>query len=782
MKIGRLLVRMKRTRTIRAALQPAWQIEPMAQPSAGWRSTGDDPQFSCRSAAFPLRGGWYELSLEFESLDDKFSAPRLYFDYGRGLGESRSITLNFVRPSAKRHAGVVLLPRDVVALRLDPAIARCEFRMRRLRLRRLSRARAAFVMLRDSWSRRAALGGRVGWLGKGVGKVMSGGGKSAFATWLYSDYLDRGVEHQSYDHWLTLFDQTEVRPLEEAIAPGRRLLPLFSIVMPTYNTPERWLRRCLDTVIEQTYPRWELCIADDASTKSHVRSVLSEYAARDKRIQVVYRNERGHISAASNSALALARGDFAVLLDHDDELHPEALQHVAESILAHPQWKLIYSDEDKIDTQGRRFDPYFKPDWNIDLLRGHNCFSHLGVYGMDLIRDVGGFREGMEGSQDWDLVLRCAELLDAAQIGHVPRVLYHWRVLPGSTSMGVGQKNYAHVSGRRAIREHLQRRGISAEVLDIETMAGAFRVRYALPEPPPLVSIIIPTRDRVDLLKQCVDSILLKTTYPHYEIVIVDNQSTEQATLEYFARLANQPLVKIFRHDGPFNYSRINNQAVSECAGTMVCLLNNDIEVISPGWLDEMVGHAARTEIGAVGAMLYYPNDTIQHAGVVTGVQGVATHAYSGMQRGYAGYMGRALLVQSMSAVTAACLLVRRSVYEQVGGLDESFAVAFNDIDFCLRVGHAGYRNLWTPFAELYHHESASRGDEDTPEKRERFNGEIRLMMKRWAGVLENDPSYNPNLALYGEPYTLAFPPRERIVGTRMSSESARSLDRVARA
>ncbi|MEP7042441.1 MAG: glycosyltransferase family 2 protein [Dokdonella sp.] len=740
----------------------------MSAPPGAWLATGGDPQFACRTSAYPLRGGWYRLSLDFESLDDKISPPRLYFDFGQGLSEARSLTLNFVHPAAARHEGIVLLAQNVAGLRFDPAITRCEFRTRRMRLRRVSRARAAVAMVSDVWSRRTRWSARLGWLCGGLGKLLRQHGPSAFATWLYAAYMDRGVEQRSYDRWLTLFDQPQAASqahAASAVSPaaviGKRGAPLFSILLPTYNTPERWLRRCLDSVLQQTYPHWELCVADDASSRPQVRKVLEEYAARDPRIRVTLRSARGHISEASNSALELARGDYAALLDHDDELHPEALHSFAEAIAEHPRWKLIYSDEDKIDTQGRRFDPYFKPDWNIELLRGHNCFSHLGVYALDLLHAVGGFRKGLEGSQDWDLVLRCAERLDETQIGHVPRVLYHWRVLPGSTSMGVEQKNYAHVSGRRAIREHLERSGVTAEVLDIESMAGAFRVRYALPSPPPLVSIIIPTRDRLDLLRQCVDSILDRTTYPRYEIVIVDNQSAEQATLDYFAGLADQPLVKIVHHDGPFNYSRINNHAVSECSGSMVCLLNNDIEVITPEWLDELVGHAAQPEIGAVGAMLYYPNDTIQHAGVVTGIQGVASHAYCGMQRGYPGYMGRALLVQSMSAVTAACLLVRRAVFEQVGGLDESLAVAFNDIDFCLRIGRAGYRNLWTPFAELYHHESASRGDENTPEKQERFHSEIELMQKRWAGVLENDPSYNPNLAIYGEPYTLAFPPRE---------------------
>src|SRR5690606_9272676 len=339
---------------------------------------------------------------------------------------------------------------------------------------------------------------------------------------------------------------------------------------------------------------------------------------------------------------------------------------------------------------------------------------------------VGGFRKGFEGSQDHDLFLRCTERLPAPPIHHVPRVLYHWRAIEGSTALARDAKDYAADAGARAVAEHLERMHPGARV---EGLAhGHYRVRWPLPGSPPGVSLVIPTRDRVELLRTCVESILARTRYPDYEVLVVDNQSSEPATLDYLARIELDPRVRVLRYDAPFNYSAINNWAVGQCDGAVIGLVNNDIEVISPDWLAEMVSQAIRPGIGAVGAMLYYPNDTIQHAGVGLGIHGVASHLYVGMPRGYPGHGGRARVAQQLSAVTGACLVVARRAWEEVGGLDEALQVAFNDIDFCLRLGEAGYRNIWTPFAELYHHESASRGSEDSEEKQRRFAGEVELM------------------------------------------------------
>lgn len=739
-------------RGYRFALHPMNQLQRLPGEGGGWQASGNDPQFTCMADSYPLRVGWHLLVFELHEEQGRKLQPKLYFDFDQGVHEAWSLPLNFVRTEGRRHTAVVLLPRNVIRMRFDPSDAACTFQVGDFKLRPLTRVEAAWRMLHalQDDAAESSLGEllRESWR-----RLRKSNGRHEFASWLHKSYLRIGEEALTYQRWLERYDGHG-----GAVPTSSNLL--ISILLPVFNTPEIWLKQCLDSVLAQSYPYWELCIADDASTEPRVREILESYSRRDGRIKVTWRERNGHISVASNTALAMARGDYVALLDHDDELHAHALAVVAESLRQHPHWQLLYSDEDKIDAEGHRYDPYFKPDWNPDLLYGQNCVSHLGVYSKALMDEVGGFREGFEGSQDWDLVLRCMERLQPEQIGHIPKVLYHWRAVAGSTALGVSQKSYAHDAGLRALREHFARQGLASEVMEIDGLEGLFRIRHPLPEIAPRVSIIVPTRDRVDLLRQCIDSILARTTYPSYEVVIVDNQSKELETLEYFESLARNDCVRVVPHNQPFNYSRINNDAVRQCNSPLICLLNNDIEVISPDWLEELVSHALRPKVGAVGAMLYYPNDTIQHAGVVTGVHGVAAHLYCGMPRGHNGQMARARLTQSMSAVTGACLLIRRAVYLQVGGLDLSLPVAFNDIDFCLRLREQGYVNIWTPFAELYHHESATRGLEDTPEKRERFEHEVDFMRRRWAGKLEADPVYNPNLTMAGEPFMLAFPPR----------------------
>ncbi|MEQ1528582.1 MAG: glycosyltransferase family 2 protein [Methylococcales bacterium] len=532
--------------------------------------------------------------------------------------------------------------------------------------------------------------------------------------------------------------------------------PLISIVMPTYNANHEWLLKAIESVRKQIYPHWELCIADDASTDPAIRSILEKFVREDPRIKVVFRPQNGHISAASNSALKLVTGAWIALLDHDDLLADHALFWVADAINQHPDARMIYSDEDKIDELDRRFDPYFKCEWNVDLFYSHNLFSHLGVYSTELVNKVGGFREGLEGSQDYDLALRCIEHIKAEQIHHIPRVLYHWRVHSESTSHSSDAKPYAMLAGERALTEHFQRLKIKARS---ELINYGYRTHYALPKMPPLVSLIIPTRNGLELIWQCVESILSKTTYPYYEIIIVDNGSDDQATLQYFEKVQANKHVRVVRDDRPFNFSALNNLAVNLARGDVVGLLNNDLEVISPEWLSEMVGIALQPQVGAVGARLWYANDRLQHGGIILGLgdAGIAGHAHIEILKGHTGYFGRACLMQSFSAVTAACLVIRKSVYEEVGGLNEDdLQIAFNDVDFCLRVRAAGYRNVWTPFAELYHHESATRGSEDTPEKQARFSKELHYMKQQWQDILNNDPAYSPNLALSHGDFRLA--------------------------
>lgn len=580
---------------------------------------------------------------------------------------------------------------------------------------------------------------------------------------LWGDYcalFEEGVEIMPYPGWIREFDTLpdEVRAAMCAHAERFANKPLISIVMPVYNPNPAWLEEAIESVLTQIYPHWELCIADDLSSDAAIRPILARYAQLDQRIKLIFREQNGHISAASNSALALAQGEWIALLDHDDVLAEHALFWVVDAINRHPACRLIYSDEDKIDEVGVRSDPYFKCDWNPDLFYSQNMFSHLGVYHADLVREIGGFRTGLEGSQDYDLALRCIERIAPEQIQHIARVLYHWRIHADSTAHSSDAKPYAMVAGELAINEHLDRMGVNARA---ESLGYGCRVRYALPACLPLVSLIIPTRNNIKLLKLCVESILAKTTYPNYEILIVDNGSDDPATLQYLKKIALEPRIRVMLDDSPFNYSALNNAAVKLARGDIVGLLNSDVEVISPDWLSEMVSHALRPEVGAVGARLWYSDDTLQHAGVVLGVHGIAGHVHRFLPKGDTGYCGRASLIQSFSAVTGACLLIRKSIYEALGGLNETeLQVACNDVDFCLRVREAGYRNIWTPYAELYHHESASRGFDDTPEKLARSAKEISYMQQRWGDALLNDPAYSPNLSLDAEDFSLAWPPR----------------------
>ncbi len=580
--------------------------------------------------------------------------------------------------------------------------------------------------------------------GQGAGRGHAGAPSNDYTTWAQTfDTLTTSqrewirAQHKTWENW-----------------------PVISLLMPTYNTPPEYLTLAIESVRRQLYPKWELCIADDASPNPEVRQLLKDFEALDTRIRVVYRQTNGHICEASNSALDLVRTDWVALMDHDDELPVNALYEVAKTIVANPHAKMLYSDEDKIDGQGRRFDPHFKSDWNPELFFAQNYISHLGVYQTQMLKTIGGFRPGLEGSQDHDLLLRCLPHLEPTShsIVHIPKILYHWRAIPGSTAMSPSAKDYTNRARLQALNDYFAGLGVKALVQN-GLLDNTAKVDYPLPSPQPLVSLLIPTKDRLDLLKTCVDSILQKTTYSSFEIIILDNASVEPKTLAYFADIPHQdPRVRIVRDARPFNFSAINNLGVSQAKGAMIGLINNDIEVISPEWLTEMVRLAMQSDIGCVGAKLYYPSNKIQHAGVVLGILGVAGHSHKLASRHDDGYFGRLKLPQAMSAVTAACLLVRREVYDEVQGLDEeNLKVAFNDVDFCLKVRSAGYRNVWTPYAELYHHESVSRGLEDTPEKKARFEKEVLFMKSKWGETLLRDPYYNPNLTLEHEDFSLSW-------------------------
>lgn len=736
---------------LRERLRPTWSsddLNPVAQiDSHPWmsgvmRSTGEDPQFLLKGI---VPAGWYMVELEME-FPTRHLNPRFYIGTGKGFSEAQSYGF-LIRPRSIRKR--LLWFPDAGSLRFDPCDLAIDFRIVKFRLVRVSERFAKSRMYRKLTGSDVSVSGQTTTLA-----VLE-------KTWKkYCDALEPTNHVARYEDWLA-----EVEPL---MLPSKqtqgfesskwRYKPVFSIILPVWNTPHALLSECINSVLNQGYPYWELCIADDASTATHIRPLLESYAVRDKRIKIVFRQENGHISEASNSALELATGDFVVLLDHDDLLASHALYMTAKEVIAHPTVQIIYSDEDKLDSIGKRCDPHFKPDFSLDTLYSLNYISHLGVYSRELVKSAGGFRKSFDGSQDYDLLLRCvARVHDHNDIRHIPHVLYHWRMVEGSTAVGHHTKAYAGDAGAAALQEHLNELYDDVSVTPIAP--GRYRPRWPLPKNLPLVSLMIPTRDGYELLERCVSSILEKSTYSNFEILIIDNQSSCKRTLDYLKTIEQKTdgRVRSIIYDDEFNFSAINNFAAKHARGSVLGLLNNDIEIISSEWLEEMVSHALRPDIGCVGGMLYYSDDTIQHAGVVLGIGGVAGHSHKYVPRGSDGYVSRLNIIQNLSAVTAAAMLVRREIYMQVDGLNETdLKVAFNDVDFCMRVQRAGYRNLWTPFAEFYHFESATRGNDVDPGKRERFALEVEYMKKHWGSDYMPDPMYNQNLTRLREDFSLA--------------------------
>lgn len=559
-----------------------------------------------------------------------------------------------------------------------------------------------------------------------------------------------------YERWRSEYDyrRSDAQWMLASIAAMRER-PRFSILVPTYNTPEPYLCAMLDSVIAQIYPDWELCIADDASTEPHVREVLEEYAAREPRIRVTYRAVNGHISAATNSAMEMATGDFAVMLDHDDLISEDALFQNALRIIARPDVDMIYSDEDKIDGAGKRSSPFFKPDWSPDSFLSRMYTCHLAVYRLSLLKDVGGLRIGFEGSQDYDLVLRLTE--KTAKIEHIPRILYHWRIHSGSTTSGMAAKPYATDAAVRSLTEAIERRAEPGQVTPMPSAPGTYTIRYAITKPG-RVSVIVPTRDHGDDVDRCLRSLFEITRYDNFEVVLLDNGSTEFKSLEIFAEWARlEPLrLKVIRHDVPFNYSEINNVAAAHSSGEYLLFLNNDTEITHADWMTAMVEQAQRASIGAVGAKLLYSDGRLQHAGVVIGIGGVAGHSHRFSPGNAFGYFNQVCAVSNFSAVTAACLMMRREVFAEIGGFDERLAVAYNDVDLCLRILEKGYNIVYVPHAVLYHYESQSRGYDVTPDQVRRDKEEQAFMERRWSISRWRDVHYSPNLSLRTEDYAYA--------------------------
>lgn len=526
---------------------------------------------------------------------------------------------------------------------------------------------------------------------------------------------------------------------------------LISLIVPVYNIERRWLEATIESVRRQTYPHWQLCIADDGSSNQETLDYLRQQ--HDERIQILFLNTNHGIAVASNTALSLARGEFVGFLDHDDELAPDALQQVAH-IIIDSEPDLIYSDEEYIKTNGAHYSTHFKPDYSPDLLLSINYIGHFTVYRRSLLQKIGGLREGFDGAQDYDLLLRYLEQTD--RIVHIPKILYRWRRIPGSTANHFANKHYAWEAGCRAVADTLNHRGIAGTVL-LGKYPGTYRVRREIANSPK-ISIIIPFRDGAELLSRCLDSILNQTTYSFFEIIGISNQSHKSATFAIIEDYQQQDSrIRFLYYDRPFNFSAINNFAVKQAQGEHILLLNNDTEVIAPDWLQVLLEHSQRPEVGAVGAKLYYPNDTVQHAGIIIGIGGSAGHSHKCLDRNDPGYFNRLDVIQNVSAVTGACLMVKKALYQALGGLDEiNLPIAFNDVDFCLRLREQGYLNVFTPYCELYHHESRSRGFETTPDRKRRFQQECHYLRQRHMAIFtRSDPYYNPNLPLDRETFGL---------------------------
>lgn len=547
-------------------------------------------------------------------------------------------------------------------------------------------------------------------------------------------------------------------PKEDELAEQRKQTfpysPKISIVVPLYKTPSYFLDRMVGSVKAQTYGNWELCLSDGSGVDSPIADALNKLAEEDERIIIIPADEQRRIAENTNRAIEAASGEFIAFADHDDELAPNALFEVVQALNEKSDLDVIYTDEDKIDENSKNYtEPQLKPEFNRELLRTVNYICHLLVVRKTLLDRAGYLNSEFEGAQDYDLTLRLIEMTD--RIKRIPKILYHWRTHAGSTSEDPESKRYAFDAGRRAIQAHYDRCGIKAEVYDGE-YPGLYRTKF-IRDHDPLISILIPNKDHTDDLKRCVESLKNLSSYTNYEIIVIENNSEEEETFRYYDELkASDPKVNVVYYKGGFNFSKINNFGEQYANGEYLLLLNNDTEIIGNHCLEEMLGYCMLPDVGAVGARLYYNDDTIQHAGVVVGFGGCAGHCFVQQPRSSTGYCHRIICAQDYSAVTAACVMVDRKAYHEIGGMSEELAVAFNDIDMCLKLGQKGYKVVYNPYAELYHYESKSRGFENTPEKKARFNKEIDVFRQKWPDIFrDGDPYYNPNLTLKSQDFSL---------------------------
>lgn len=609
-----------------------------------------------------------------------------------------------------------------------------------------------------------------------MSRKQSAGGKIQWTRMLkkLSPYtIQKGFRYLKHygpkEFWIRLherFEPEEVQygPWYQAYVPDQETLeaqkkhkfdyrPLISIAVPAYQTPVEFLKQMIESLISQTYPEWELCIANASPDNEEMQRVLADYSAKDSRVRFCNLKENLGIAENTNRAFSMAKGEFMGLLDHDDLLAPNALYEIVQALQDHPQADALYTDEDKVTTElDEHFQPHLKPDFNLDLLRSNNYICHFFVVRRSIVEKAGGFRKEFDGAQDYDFIFRCTE--NAREVLHVPEILYHWRTHKASTADNPASKMYAFEAGKRAIEANLERTGTKGVVSHTQDL-GFYHVKYPV-QGKPLVSVIIPNKDEKETLQTCMEMLNNNTSYQNFEIIIIENNSTTDEIFRYYKELSKDPRIHLLRWGKEFNYSAINNFGVAHAKGEYLLFLNNDIKSINPDWMEELLGVCQRPEVGGVGAKLIYPDNTIQHAGCVVGMGGIAGHMFVDMPADRTGYLHKASLLQDMSAVTAACLMMKKEVFEEAGGFTEELAVAFNDVDLCLKVRKNNHLIVYDPYAKLYHMESKTRGAEDSKEKVRRFQTEIEYMRCHWLDILKNgDPYYNKNLSLTKWNYSL---------------------------
>jgi O-antigen biosynthesis protein len=681
-------------------------------------------------------------------------SSELYLPSENGYNQSEAIERSFASGEIQEY--IIHRKYSDGILRYDPHNAIGGLKLRFLAFHAWS-AKASFAVLLGDYLRRSYDPTVKYGSGKYDGRNFAH--PSCTFDALYATYLATTGEPLTspYSIWAKYIEKSSIIKHRKAKITNSSIK--FSLLTPVYNTNPVFLRECVDSVLSQAYQNWELCLVDDKSSREDTINTLKEIATLDDRIKVIFRETNGHICQATNDALKIATGDRICFLDHDDTLAQHALQSLAEILSLNPGLSLIYSDEDFLDLCGNRTSPHFKSDWNRHLLYSHNYITHFVCVDSELVRSLGGLREGTEGAQDYDFLLRLSGVVNDNEVYHIPEILYHWRISETSTASSTEAKPYTVNAGKKALNDFFASISENVQIYSLE-QSNFYCSTWNIPkDSSPKVSIIIPTRNQESLLRQCVESIIEKSTYRNFEILIVDNGSDDSATIQYLHSLAMRPLdiaIKVLEFDVPFNYSRINNYASTFAAGDLLCLLNNDTEVIEPRWMEIMAGHAIRPGIGCVGAKLLYADDTIQHAGVILSLGGYAGHSHKGLPNRSPGYFMRPHLMQEVSAVTGACLMIRSHLFKEINGLDEFlFPVAYNDLDLCLKLGAIGLRNLYVPAAVLYHHESKSRGFEDTPLKIQRFTREKANLKAAWGQLLDEDFCYNPNLTKDREDFSL---------------------------